>query len=68
MRASLVTGHQKPNLGGETRVTCPRLVAAFNYPDVQIRKVVASDAATVVLTHKGDVTVLVDYTSKRIAK
>ena len=60
------SGHPKPHSSQESRVSAPRIVSVFNYPDVKIQKVVASDAATVVLTQKGDVTVLTDYTYKRI--
>ncbi|ELT94596.1 hypothetical protein CAPTEDRAFT_128118, partial [Capitella teleta] len=55
------------NVLGEEIVSQPRLVAAFNHPDIRIKLVSASDAATIVTTGKGDLYALHEYQCRRIA-
>ena len=58
------TGHLK--VAGEPVVSMPRLVSAFNHKDFSVRLVSASDAATAVVTAKGDVYVLHEYQCRKI--
>ena len=58
-------GHQK--VPGEHIVAHPRLVSALNHKDTRIRLVAASDAATIVVTTKGDVFALHKYRCRKVA-
>ena len=53
-------------LSNEPLVTQPRLVSAFNYSSVQIKQVTACEAATIVVTTKGDIHLIYQNKSKRI--
>nr|XP_005157916.1 inhibitor of Bruton tyrosine kinase [Danio rerio] len=55
----------EPN--GEKCVTVPRQVSALLHKDVTISMVAASNGATVCVTDKGDVYLLVDYQCKKLA-
>jgi hypothetical protein len=59
------TGHQK--VAGEKIISQPRIVSAFNHPDIRIKFVSASDAATIVATEKGDLYALHEYQCRKIA-
>ncbi|XP_053737434.1 inhibitor of Bruton tyrosine kinase isoform X2 [Synchiropus splendidus] len=52
---------------GEKCVTAPRQVSALHHKDVSIAMAAASNGATVVVTDKGDVYLLVDYQCKKMA-
>lgn len=52
---------------GEKCVTAPRQVSALHHKDVSIAMAAASDAATVVVTEKGDVYLLAEYQCKKLA-
>jgi hypothetical protein len=54
-------------VSGESIVSQPRLVSAFNHPDFRIKLVAASDAATIVATEKGDLYALHEYQCRKIA-
>ena len=58
-------GHQK--VAGDQIVAHPRLVSALNHKDTRIKLVAASDAATVVITTKGDVFALYKYRCRKVA-
>lgn len=59
-------GYQlEPN--GEKCVTIPRQVSALHHKDVTIAMAAASNGATVCVTEKGDVYLLVDYQCKKLA-
>ena len=51
---------------GERLISQPRPVSALNHKDMQLHLVAASDAATVVVTSKGDVYVLHEYQCRKI--
>lgn len=57
-------GHYK--VGGESLVSQPRPVAALCHKDTHIQQVTASDAATVIVTSKGDVYALHEYQCRKI--
>jgi len=57
-------GHMK----GEKTVIQPKLVASLAGKENKINMVVASDGASVVLTCKGDVVALYEYTSKKLGQ
>lgn len=55
----------EPN--GEKCVTAPRQVSALHHKYVNIAMAAASNGATVCVTEKGDVYLLVDYQCKKLA-
>lgn len=55
----------EPN--GEKCKTVPRQVSALHHKDVNVAMAVASNGATVCVSEKGDVYLLMDYQCKKLA-
>ena len=60
-----LSGHMK--VAGEQYIRQPRMVTALNHKDLVIKHVATSEAATLVVTGKGDVFLLHEYRCRRIA-
>ncbi|XP_071480582.1 inhibitor of Bruton tyrosine kinase-like [Diadema antillarum] len=56
-------GHNR----GEKHIQHPRQVTSLSHPNIVIRDVVTSDAATVCLTKEGDIYVLHEYQCRKVA-
>jgi len=61
----IFSGH--PKAKGDDRISQMKPVSALNVKDLSVTSVACSDAATVVLTKKGEIYVLHEYQCRKIA-
>ena len=62
-----INGGQLGHLKGDKTIVLPKQVTSFSAKELTITHVAASDGATAVCTHKGDVYVLHEYQCRKIA-